>query len=160
MSSFYFYRWNQFKVIPLACTLGTRSVGLLHNLQYDVRRLAVWVQDSGGPNEPCITWVQIPHWKGQFWWIWAPIVTYRHFLPWAVQKRLNLSICRFGCGLEWAAWCTSSIVFASWRQCALMGGHIAATYRIRLNHPSVAAMRLIRQTSNYFDHLLSLDTDL
>ena len=41
----------------------------------------------------------------------------------AVQKRLNRSICRIGCGLEWAEGCTSSIVFARWRQCALMEGH-------------------------------------
>jgi len=26
MSSFHFYRWNQFKVIPLACTLRTRNL--------------------------------------------------------------------------------------------------------------------------------------
>jgi len=33
-------------------------------------------------------------------------------LPWAVQKRLNRSICRSGCGLEWIDGCTSSVVFA------------------------------------------------
>jgi len=28
---------------------------------------SVWVEDSGGPREPCVTWgVQIPHGKGQF----------------------------------------------------------------------------------------------
>jgi len=37
----------------------------------------------------------------------------------------------------------------------LMGGHVAATWRILLNHPSTAAMRLI---TNYFHHLSSLDT--
>ena len=26
MSSFHFYRWNQFEVIPLACTLRTRNL--------------------------------------------------------------------------------------------------------------------------------------
>ena len=72
-----------------------------------------------------------------------------------MQKRLNRSICRFTCGLEWAERCTSSIVFARWRQCALMGGHVAVTYQITLNHPSMAAVRLM---ANYFDHLLSLDT--
>jgi len=35
------------------------------------------------------------------------------------------SICRFGCVLGWVKGSTSSIVFARWRQCALMGGHIA-----------------------------------
>jgi len=38
---------------------------------------------------------------------------------------------------------------------ALMGGHIVATWRIRLNHLSTVAMRLM---SNYFDQLLSLGT--
>jgi len=84
----------------------------------------------------------------------APIVKYRHIVPQAVQKWLNRSICRLGCGLESAKRCTSSIVFARWRQCALMGGHFAVICRITLNHPSVAAMRLM---ANYFDHLLSLD---
>jgi len=72
-----------------------------------------------------------------------------------VQKRLNRSISRFGCGLELAEGCTSSIAFATWRQCALMEGHVAVTCRITLNHPPTATMRLM---SNYFDHLLSLDT--
>jgi len=48
--------------------------------------------------------------------------------------------------------CISSIVFTRWRQCALMAGNIAATWRIRLNHRSTAAIRLM---SHYFDQLLS-----
>jgi len=32
-----------------------------------------------------------------------------------------------------------------------MGGHVAVTCRITLNHPSMAAMRLM---ANYFDHAL------
>jgi len=48
----------------------------------------------------------------------APIVKYRDFLPWAVQKRPNWSICRLGCGLRWAEGIRSSVVFARWRQCA------------------------------------------
>jgi len=72
-----------------------------------------------------------------------------------VQKRLNVSIRHFDCGLEWAEGCTSSIVFARWRQCALVKGHVAVTCRITLNHPCTAAMHLM---ANYFDHLLSLDT--
>jgi len=65
---------------------------------------------------------------------------YKDFLPWAVQERLNRSICRLDCGLEWAER-TSSIVFARRRQCAHMGRHIGTTWRIRLNRPSAAAMR-------------------
>jgi len=64
----------------------------------------------------------------------------------AVQKWLNRSICRLGCGLGWAEWSKSSIAFAMWRQCALM-----PTWRIQVNLSSAAAMR-----PNYFDHLLLL----
>jgi len=57
-----------------------------------------------------------------------------------VQKRLNQLICHLGCGLKWAEGSISSIVFARWRQCALMGGDILDTWRIQLNCPSAAAM--------------------
>jgi len=35
-----FYRWNQFKVISLACTVRTRNLSsnFLHTYSYDVRR--------------------------------------------------------------------------------------------------------------------------
>jgi len=69
------------------------------------------------------------------------MVQYRGFLPWAVQKWLNRSICRLACGLGWAEGSTSSIIFTRLRQCAHMGGHIGATWRIRLNCPCAAAMR-------------------
>ena len=36
----------------------------------------------------------------------------------------------FGCGLGWAKESTSSIVFARLGQCALMRGHIGATWQI------------------------------
>ena len=44
----------------------------------------------------------------------------------------------FGFGLRWVEESTSSIVFAMWRQYPHMGGHIGATWRIRLNCPSAA----------------------
>jgi len=62
-------------------------------------------------------------------------------LSWVVQIRLNRSICRLCCGLKWTEGSTSSIVFARWHQCSHMWGHIGATWRIRLNCPSAAAMR-------------------
>jgi len=71
----------------------------------------------------------------------APFVKYMDFLPWTVQKRLNWSICHLGCGLGWAKRSWSSIVFVRWRQRALMGGHVGATWQLQLNRPSVAAMR-------------------
>jgi len=73
--------------------------------------------------------------------IGAPIVKYSYFLPLAVQKRLNRSICRLACWLGWAEGITSSIVFVRWRQCTLMGGHIGATWRIWLNRAPGAMMR-------------------
>jgi len=66
------------------------------------------------------------------------------------KKWLNRSRCRWRCWVEWfqgttdlgcADGSTSSIVFAWWRQCDLIGGHIDVTWRIRLNSPSAMAMR-------------------
>jgi len=90
-----------------------------------------------GPSNHVLDGGPDPHGKGQFWWIGAPIVKHRDFLPWTVQKRLKRSIWRLGCEFKWVEGCTSLIVFARWRQCALMRGDIAATWRIRLNHPSI-----------------------
>jgi len=73
----------------------------------------------GSRNHELDMGVHIPHEKGQCWGKGLPMVKYRDFLPWAVQKRLIRSICRLGCGLGWAEGSTSSIVFARWRQCAL-----------------------------------------
>jgi len=56
-------------------------------------------------------------------------------VPWVVKKRLNRSIYRLSCGLEWAEGSTSSVVFARWRQCAHLGGQIP------VNRPSAAEMR-------------------
>jgi len=117
-------------------------------------RLGCGLATRMGPKHR-VTWeVQILRGKRQFWWIGALIVKYRHFCR-KLCKRLNRSICHFGYGLQWARGCTSSIVFARWCQCALMGGHVAVTCRITLKHPSTAVMPLM---ANYFDHLLSLDT--
>jgi len=117
---------------------------------------AISVLGADGPKESCVTWgSRSSHGTWQFWGKRVPIVKCTDFLPWAVKKWLNRSICRLGRGFKWAEWCTSSIVFGRLCHCALMEGHITATWRIRLNHPSTAAMR---RASNYFDRLLSLDT--
>ena len=44
-----------------------------------------------------------------------------------------------------------NLVFARRCQCALMKGHIGATWQIQLNHPSAV---VLWPYSNYFDHLL------
>jgi len=65
-------------------------------------RDAVWVEDSGGPKEPCrlLHGVQIPHGKRQFCaGKGRPIVKYRDTLRSSVQKRLNRSRCCLACGL-------------------------------------------------------------
>ena len=55
---------------------------------------------SGGPRNHALDGVPDPHWKGQFWEEKRrPVVKYRDTLRWAVQKRLNRSRCRLGCGL-------------------------------------------------------------
>jgi len=43
--------------------------------------MSIWGKGDR-PKASHVTWeVQIFHGKGQFWWIGAPIVKYRHFLP-------------------------------------------------------------------------------
>ena len=81
-------------------------------------------------------------WKGAIFVETVAHLQYRDFLPSGVQKRMNRSIRCSGCGLRWAEGSTSSIAFTNrWRQCALTGEHKSATWRIRLNRPSVAVMR-------------------
>jgi len=63
------------------------------------------------------------------------------FLPWAVQKRLNQSICHLGCRLGVGRRQHKFSRVHQVAQCAVMEGHIGATWRIRLNHPSAAAMQ-------------------
>jgi len=83
-------------------------------------RDAAWAVGSNWPRESRIrSGSRCPHGKVQFWGKGARIVKYRD-----LQKWLNRSICRLGGGLGWAEGSTISLVFARWRQCALMGGHI------------------------------------
>jgi len=65
-------------------------------------RDAVWDMDPGGPKEPCIRWVsRSSHEKAQFLGK-GHVRACPTTLPWAVQKWLNWSRCRLGCGLGWA----------------------------------------------------------
>jgi len=99
-------------------------------------KCAVWVVGSDGPKESCVRWgTRSPVGRGNFG-IGSSIVKYRE-----LQKRLNRSICHLGCGLGWAERSTSSIIFARRRQCTLIGGHIGATWRIRMNRPFATVMR-------------------
>jgi len=70
-----------------------------------------------------------------------PTVKYRDFLSWVLQKRVDRIKHKFNHIRKVAPMCTISFVFARWRQCAHIEGHIVATWRIRLNLPSAAAMR-------------------
>jgi len=71
-----------------------------------------------------------PHGKGQFWRKGVPIVKYRYFLPWAVQKRPNRLICHLGCGFGWAEGSTSSVIFASWEGTLAPPGEYDWTIRL------------------------------
>ena len=55
------------------------------------------------PREPCIRWdPDPPMGRGSFeGGNGSPIVKYRDYLWWAVQKQLIRSRCRLGCGLRW-----------------------------------------------------------
>jgi len=105
-------------------------------------RDALWTMDSSGPKDAYILdGAQIPHAKGQLLWE-------KHDGAWTT------TLCHELCKNDWtdrfAVWVvdsggpkgrTSSITFARYRQCALMGGRIGATWQIRFNHPPAAAMR-------------------
>jgi len=61
--------------------------------------LRTWV----GRRKHVLDAVQITHGKGQFWGgNGSPL--YRDAMLWGVQKQLNPSRCRLGCGLQWAQW--------------------------------------------------------
>jgi len=99
-------------------------------------QFAVWVVDLDGPNEAQAE-LYSPGGAN------VPDDT----LLWAVQKQLNQSICRLGCGLGCAQGSASSIVFARWHQCAQDqlyspgGTGASTTWQIPLNRLSVVAMR-------------------
>jgi len=93
-------------------------------------RDTIWVEDSGGPKEPCIRCGPDHLWEGAILnQKGQPIVKYRDTLPWAVQKQLNRLKCRLGWGLGWV------------QGTMLGGGGHCATWWIPLNHPYAAAMR-------------------
>jgi len=91
----------------VVCPYVCRSVSLSHEraLQNGWNdQVVIWVQDSGGPNEPRVYMRSIcQHWKAQFWGVnRQTIVKYRHTSRSSVQTRLNRSRCRLGCELAWA----------------------------------------------------------
>jgi len=104
------------------------------------------------PGNHVLEWVQIPRGKGQFWGKGSPIVKYKDFLPWVVQKLLNRLIWHLGCGLWWAEGSTSSIIFARWCQCAHMEGHIVPPGKYDW---TIHLRWRCSLMSNYFDHLFT-----
>jgi len=57
----------------------------------------------GWAKESCVRWQsRSPTGMDNFYGNERPIVKCSDALPWAVQKRLNWSRCRLGCGLLWA----------------------------------------------------------
>jgi len=82
-------------------------------------RDAVWIQDLGRPKEPCIRWVsRSPMARDNCEGAKRrPTVKYRDTMQSSVQKQLNRSRCRLGCGLGWATgimrgfrWAITSVV--------------------------------------------------
>jgi len=118
-------------------------------------QVAIWVQDSVGPNEPRITWGPDANMgRGNFEGKWANHCKVQgHSVVICANTAEPIEV-PFGLWTRVGRRMHKSVVFARWRQCVLVGGHVAVTCRITLNHTSTAAMRL---RSNYFDHLLSLD---
>jgi len=81
------------------------------------------------------------HRNGQFWGERGAHCKVSGLSAVSCAKTAELIDLPFWCGFGWAEGSISSIVFARWRQFALMRGHIGVTWRIRLNRPSAAAMR-------------------
>ena len=99
----------------------------------------LWTQM--GPRNHVLDGIQVPMWRGNVEGDWRPIVKYRDFLAWAMQKRLNRSRCRLGCGLGWSKGSRLCIKWgAHWR-------HLTNTTK-QFMYGSDAAF-----LSNYFDHL-------
>jgi len=110
-----------------------------------------------GPTNHVLDGVQIPMGSTSFGGQGLPLLTIGLSAV-SCAKWQNRSICHSGCGLVWAEESTSSIVFARCRQCALMGGQISTNCRIRLNHPSAEAMRLMSLVIFGHAHLDSRQT--
>jgi len=91
---------------------------------------------------PKESWIRLdsePLWEGEIWGKGSLIEKYRDILPWAVQKRLNWSICHLGYGLRWAEGSTGSVIFARWRQCTQFqsyspGGASVPTWEVHWRH--------------------------
>jgi len=114
-------------------------------------RDAVWVEDSGGSRESCIRWgpdasMERGNFKGER----APIVKYRNFLPWAVQKRwTELFAVRVGDSggpkeAQIQVYSPGGANVLSWEGTLAPHGKYDWTIRLR---------RRCGLISNYFDHL-------
>jgi len=65
--------------------------------------VAIWVEDSGGPKEPCITWGPDRPWEGAILrGNRRTILEYRDTQQSSVQKQLKRSMCHLGFWLAWA----------------------------------------------------------
>jgi len=108
-------------------------------------RDVVWVMDSGEPKEACIRWSPDPACEGALirgkgMPAHAHARRYSSVSYAKIAEPIDL-ICRLGCGFGLAEGNRNSIVFCRLCQCSLAGGHIGATWRIRLNCPPAAATR-------------------
>ena len=96
----------------------------------------LWIRE--GSRKHIFNGAQIPYAKG----------IRRKDMPGHARRHFAMSCAKVAepIGLPFGLWTqvgggrTSSIVFARLRQCAFMGGHIGATWRIQLNRSSAAAM--------------------
>jgi len=87
----------------VVCRSIRLSVCLSVTLKKPCKNGAVWAEDSARPRGPCIRWGPNHPWEGAILrGKGSPIVKYRDTLRSSVQKRLNRSICRLGCGLRLA----------------------------------------------------------
>jgi len=88
------------------CRSVGRSVTLVSPAKTDKPiEMTFGLRTRVGPRNHVNDGVQIPHAKEQLWGkLGAAHLKYRDSLPWTVQKRLNRSRRRLGCGLGWTTW--------------------------------------------------------
>jgi len=100
-----------------------------------------------GPRKHVFDGAQIPRTKGQLLGVRTCPGMPDDTLLWAVQKWLNRSICRFGCGFGWVEASTTSVVFARLCQCVVCH---------RVEYKWTVHRQQCGLTSNYFDRLFGL----
>jgi len=102
-----------------------------------LNRSRTWVMDSGGSKEACIRWGPDPPSEGA--------IIKGKDMPGHARRQSAMSCAKMAEPIDFPfklwTWVgrgsTTSVVFARFRQCHLMGGHLSATWRFALRYRTV-----------------------